>query len=45
MDVNLFLLSLLRSKAIYLMDKVVRLDTAGPFGSEMDGASRVLTTM
>lgn len=42
---NLVLLSLLRSEAIYLMDKVVRLDTAGPFGSEMDGASHVLTTM
>lgn len=34
-----------KSEAIYLMDKVVRLDTAGPFGSEMDGASHVLTTM
>ena len=34
-----------KSNAIYLMDKVVRLDYAGPFGTELDGASRVLTTM
>ena len=34
-----------KSNAIYLMDKVARLDTAGPFGTDLDGASRVLTTM
>ena len=34
-----------KSEAIYLMDKVVRIDTAGPFGDELDGASRILTTM
>lgn len=34
-----------KSEAIYLMDRVVRVDTAGPYGNSLDGASRVLTTM
>ena len=34
-----------KSEAIYLMDKVVRFDTAGPFGEDLDGAHQVLTTL
>ncbi|CAJ1448353.1 unnamed protein product [Effrenium voratum] len=34
-----------QSEAILLMDRVVRLDTAGPYGGDLDGASRVLTTL
>lgn len=34
-----------KSEAIYLMDKVVRFDTAGPFGEDLAGASHVLTTL
>ena len=34
-----------KSEAIYLMDKVVRFDTAGPYGEDLEGASQVLTAL
>mmetsp|Transcript_56400 Transcript_56400/g.125897 ORF Transcript_56400/g.125897 Transcript_56400/m.125897 type:complete len:396 (+) Transcript_56400:59-1246(+) len=34
-----------KSEAVYLMDKVVRFDTAGPYGEDLDGASQVLTSL
>ncbi|CAE7307319.1 nahA [Symbiodinium sp. KB8] len=34
-----------KSEAIYLMDEVVRFDTAGPFGEDLPGASHMLTTL
>ena len=33
-----------QSEAIYLMDRVVRMDTAGPWGGQLDWARRIVTT-